>query len=263
MRVIKSTKNKLKEGRGQGTGPDYKSWLTVREVPTKGRATRVWGWKSDRVHTFLSDIERNTFYHLQWSDAAKDIREQFPLPLKSTLDIAARLGIRHPKVKSADVVMTTDFVVTTTDDLTFAYACKPHGAFADKKKAMRMLEKFEIERQYWQSQGAKWKIITDQMVHTTLARNVRFVRDAYRLDGVTGLPNQEDMKYIEAALRELLKRGKTPRDATKQIDYRLDLEPGTSLLLFRHFVATRRLNVDMTCPLDVHQPVVFKEEERV
>ncbi len=68
-----------KEGRGEGTGCKYKPWLTAQDFPTKGRMTRIFGWKSGRMHDFFSDNETRFFYLLEWSDVVVDIREQFPL----------------------------------------------------------------------------------------------------------------------------------------------------------------------------------------
>ena len=60
----------LKEGRGQGSGKDYKPWITIQDFPSKGRVSRTPGWRSDRVHHFMSDCELRYFYLLEWSDAA-------------------------------------------------------------------------------------------------------------------------------------------------------------------------------------------------
>lgn len=32
---------KLKEGRGQGVGVDYKPWIIIQDVPSLGRVTRL------------------------------------------------------------------------------------------------------------------------------------------------------------------------------------------------------------------------------
>jgi hypothetical protein len=40
----------IKEGYGQGIGMDYKPWLTIQDVPSKGRVTRLHGIKIDRQH---------------------------------------------------------------------------------------------------------------------------------------------------------------------------------------------------------------------
>jgi len=62
----------LKEGRGTGFGADYKPWLKIYDVPSLGRSHRLRGIKTGRVHHFLSDIEANLFYLLDWHDAVVD-----------------------------------------------------------------------------------------------------------------------------------------------------------------------------------------------
>jgi hypothetical protein len=69
----------LNEGRGQGTGADYKPWLTINDYPSMGRVSRVLGWKTGRVHHLFTDIQTRYFYLLDWSDQVTDIRECFPL----------------------------------------------------------------------------------------------------------------------------------------------------------------------------------------
>jgi hypothetical protein len=67
------------EGRGSGVGKDYRPWLTVRDVSSLGLSTRAKGWKTDRPHHVLSNLEKDNLFNVEWSDAVKDIREQFPL----------------------------------------------------------------------------------------------------------------------------------------------------------------------------------------
>ena len=82
---------RIEEGRGQGTGVDYKPWLVVQDVSSRGLVHRIKGWKAERVHHLLSNLERDYFYLLEWSLSVTDIREQFPLlPLAETLEIADR-----------------------------------------------------------------------------------------------------------------------------------------------------------------------------
>lgn len=107
---------KFKEGRGQGVGIEYKPWITIQDVPSLGRATRLKGFKVPRQFEFLSDLERNYFYLSEYSDSVVDIREQYPLlPIEETIVIADELGIKHPAdPKTGEpIVMTTDFLVTT------------------------------------------------------------------------------------------------------------------------------------------------------
>jgi hypothetical protein len=64
---------RIKEGRGQGVRADYKPWLTIQDVPSHGKATRVKGWTTDRVHHLLSQLETSYFYLLDWSPLVLDM----------------------------------------------------------------------------------------------------------------------------------------------------------------------------------------------
>ncbi|MEO0688448.1 MAG: TnsA endonuclease N-terminal domain-containing protein, partial [Cyanobacteria bacterium J06649_11] len=106
---------RLDSGRGQGKGSSYKPWLQIQDVPSIGLATRIKGWKTNRVHHFLSNLELNYFYVLEWSSIVTDIREQYPLlPREETLAIASNCGIRHPQEAQTKtpIVMTCDFLIT-------------------------------------------------------------------------------------------------------------------------------------------------------
>lgn len=87
---------KIQDGRGSGIGADYKQWLKIQDISSKGRSTYLKGIKTNRQHEFL-DFERNYFYLTEYSDVFIDIREQFPLLLlEETIVIADELGIKHP-----------------------------------------------------------------------------------------------------------------------------------------------------------------------
>jgi hypothetical protein len=58
----------INEGLGSGKGKDYKPWLKIQDFPSKGRVTRVKGIKTLRQHELFSDLERNYFYYLDFSD---------------------------------------------------------------------------------------------------------------------------------------------------------------------------------------------------
>ena len=156
--------NKLiKEGRGQGVGKDYKPWLFIQDVPSSGRATRLKGIKTGRQHEFLSDMESDYFYILEYSDSVVDIREQFPLlSQEETLLIANEAGINHPKSPQTGkhIIMTTDFLITKKgingENVELARTIKPKEDLLDR----RVLEKFEIEKRYWQKRGIEWGIVT-------------------------------------------------------------------------------------------------------
>ncbi|MFZ6849041.1 TnsA endonuclease N-terminal domain-containing protein [Undibacterium sp. RuRC25W] len=146
----------LKEGRGQGSGASYHPWLTLQEVSSLGRSSRIHSRKTGREHHLLSDIETAVFLLLDWSDSVTDIREQFPLDRNETRRIAAEMGVRHPidTHSQTDIVMTTDFLIdmrTLSGIILIPRSVKP----ASELDNDRTLEKQEIERRYWQAKGSE------------------------------------------------------------------------------------------------------------
>lgn len=63
----------MKEGRGQGSGRDYKPWIKVSDFSSDGRVSRILGWKTNREHHFMSDGETRLFYLFEWSNRIVDI----------------------------------------------------------------------------------------------------------------------------------------------------------------------------------------------
>ncbi len=251
-----------KEGRGIGTGADYLPYLFIHDVPLIGLASRVWGWKTNRVHHLLSRLELKFFYTLEWGLDVLDIREQFPLNLDETLAIADQLGVRHPRdPKTKDyVVMTSDFVITIRK----GFVSEEQICTVKYKKDLenaRVKEKLEIERIYWQEiRGLDWDIITEEDVDANLAGNVEWLhghRDIERLKPLSA----EDVIRIEALLTPQVVQGAFRlRDLTNECDARLGLASGSSLDVVRHLLANRRWEVDMRTRIMPPLPLVLTAE---
>ncbi|THF72733.1 TnsA endonuclease N-terminal domain-containing protein [Cohnella fermenti] len=232
----------IKEGRGQGTEKDYLPWLKIQDVPSEGRATRGVGWTTGRRHELMSDIERDYCYLLDYSDNVSDIREQFPLlPQEETLLIAEQLGIDHPRDPKTGVpiVMTTDFLVTS-NERDFARTVKPQSEMEDE----RTIAKFEIERIYWETRHVDWGIIIDTDLPDELVRNIEWVHKEYHNEDVEAL-GPFTIRNLEQMLAVRLDNGEPISKACLACDERLGLELGTSLALFRHFVARKKWSVNM------------------
>jgi len=46
----------------------------------------------------------------------------------------------------------------------------------------RVVEKFEIEKCYWEQQGVDWEIVTKKELPITFISNLKFLRGAYFID---------------------------------------------------------------------------------
>lgn len=115
-----SAKTKAVRKMGQGTGADYKPYITTSEFNSQGTTSVVRDWKTGRGVHCLSQGEMYWFYILRWDDTNIDIREQYPLDYCETIKISNEMG--YPKPKE---IMTTDMLVTKEDGSYAAYSVKP------------------------------------------------------------------------------------------------------------------------------------------
>jgi len=169
----------IREGRGQGSGVNYKPWITIQDFASRGMVSRVKGKTTGRIHHLMSNYETNLFFLLDWSDNVTDIREQYPLSnLSDIIAIAEKAQIRYPfdPISGFPYVMTSDFCIET-----------PFGTETISVKLSselvkpRVREKLEIERRYWQSQGIKWRIVTENEIDVSKARKIEWLAQAKNL----------------------------------------------------------------------------------
>lgn len=233
----------VKEGRGQGEGADYKPWLTIQDVPSHGRSHRLLGISTGRIHHLLSDLELDLFLLLDWQPSTIDLREQFPLDVDATQDIADCINVRHPRMPGTPqpMVMTTDLVQDRRVGpgvVTRAFAVKS----AEDLAKPRVLQKLEIEWRYWQERGIRWSIVTRTELPRQLIRNIAWVHAFFSPAGIEDRVLALIPHFLNevAALRQLSLAG-----FCSEMDARHGLPPGSSLTLMRHLLAVRKVICDM------------------
>jgi hypothetical protein len=234
----------LREGRGSGHGSDYKPWLTVRDLSSQGRSHRVFGHKSQRTHHLLSDLELAVFLLLEWSRSTQDIREQFPLRLEDTKALALESGIDHPSVRGVLQVMSSDFLVNTTDTSQPKFALQ--AKYAEALSDARTIEKLELERRYWLQKGVPWWLITEKDIPSVVTQNISWLypaqRDEIEIDVLVEravfyqhhFQNDPERSVIEVA---------------KQLDTAYQQPMGQSLLEIRQLLAQRCFLFDILTPV--------------
>lgn len=253
----------IKEGRGSGIGVDYKPWLKIQDVSSNGRSTRLKGIKTNRQHEFLSDLERNYFYLTEFSNYIVDIREQFPLlPLEETIVIAGELGIDHPNDPQTGelIVLTTDFLLTVNkgkDVFEVARTIK----MKDELLKERVLEKFEIEREYWKRRDIDWGIVTEEEIPKTMARNISYIHDYYNIRDYDAF-QEMNAQHIEdlslSLMQRLLDNTSNIRKITNEFDMDTHLPFGSGVTLFYHLLAQKIITIDMLEPLNLEQSIIIK-----
>lgn len=247
----------MKEGRGKGHGVEYSPWLTVQDVSSIGRATRIHGRKTDREHHLLSDIETSVFLLLDWSDAVIDIREQYPLDREETRRIASEMGVRHPfdTQGKCDIVMTTDFLVDvhTSNGLQLhVRSVKPAKELEDK----RTLEKLEIDRRYWIGKCDSWGLITELDVPMQRVKNLRWLHEMFSLAGMEeaypGYWSDRCNRFLQCLPNA---KGGTIKRFIQQLESTQGFAAGEGLMVLRHLGATKQLLIDLDQPFTVNAPL--------
>lgn len=243
-KLDKKTEKWIKEGRGKGSGEYYLPWLTVRDLPSKGRSHRVMGHLTGRTHHFFSDLELAAFLLLEWNPAVTDIREQFPLRIEDTLSLANQANIRHPDDGGYHQIMSSDFVVdlsAPTGPQRFAVQVKTSTDLTDP----RTVEKLEIERRYWRLKGIPWYLLTDKQMPRTIMKNLEFLYSARVQNETMEVLFQSLPVYVDVL-------AKNPNTRLPElgmlIDQSYSLEPGTSLARLRALAALRALMFDISIP---------------
>lgn len=247
------------QGYGQGCGADYKPWLRVQDVSSRGRSRKVHGVKTGRVHHVLSDLEYAYLVVLEFSERVVDIREQFPLlPLGPIQDVARERGIRYPLYAGTTVpyVMTTDFVVTVKADdgsvREFARTVKYADALSTGSELLRTLEKLELERAYWLRREVHWQIVTEESVNPVVAKNLIWLRGGEQIE--RGLQSDElHVRFLEGIV-EAGTHDRTISSLLRTVCYRLRLPYPDAVKLFKYLVWHKAIQVDLSIPMMLTLP---------
>ena len=248
----------VKEGRGQGCGAEYRPWLTVQDVSSLGRSSRIHSSKTGREHHLLSDLETSMFLLLEWSGAVTDIREQFPLDRDMTRQIATEMGVRHPAdiQNKADIVMTTDFLVDVKNgngNTLIVRTVKPASELDD----LRTLEKLEIDRRYWSElKGVDWGLITDHDLPKQRIKNLRWLHEMQSLEHqVTSYPGYWEDRCARFIACFPQAAGMTIKQFVRYLESSQGFAAGETLTVIRHLAANKVICIDLDAKFDLNNPV--------
>lgn len=258
-RKIDWNENKLnrwiQEGRGQGERKDYKPWLTVQDFPSKGRVTRIFGWKTKRTHHFFTDSEARYFYLLEWEDDVIDIREHYPL-FNCEEVIQNKTGLNFNLFKDKDTgtpyILSTSFLITlkkTNGKIAYVARSLKADYELERKTA---LERLEIERRYWQSQNIDWGIVTQKEIPVVKAKNIEWIHSSLYPVDERGFTDEEVNYYCYAFIEKLAGSNTSVRDFATRFDRLFNLDTGSGVYIFKHLIALKRIMVDMNKKIDLN-----------
>ncbi len=231
---------------GLGEGKDYKPWLRVQDVKSKGIRSQIYGRKTQRVHHLLSSIESQLFYISEFSDSVIDIREQFPLlPINYTQKIAQLIGVEHPThpTSGEPIVITTDFLLTISTEHGIRYqaiSVKPE----DEVNNQRVLEKIDIERVCWELLNVPFGLFVGNELTRTQSKNIDWATAPFREDL---MPFSDEQ--VTAALHTLEIGQRFVEDVCDLFTTSDITSHDESLTLLRYLIASKLIDVDLSCDI--------------
>ena len=167
----KSDLAKLLDGRCQGRGEGYSSWIHANEVGSDGSAFVIPDPVAKREVHVLSNAERIVFWQLRFDPEVYEIREQMLLYPKFIDEICEKHHYRKPQR-----MLTTDFFVEYHDHRLEAisvktdrsvYATPAYCTQREKRRIIRRQELREMQKEYWQDyfDVPFFEIFSDELDH--------------------------------------------------------------------------------------------------
>jgi hypothetical protein len=164
-------------------------------------------------------------------------------------EIAQARAIWYPKYAGTDVlfVLTTDFLVTfrANDGTTHlaARTIKYSNELRPSKTLERTLQKFELEKAFWEAQGISWGIVTELVATPTLSENLQWIRQGAVVDRhLAQFAVQE--RFLEA-LDRLNPSERVLAANIRLAGNALHMPYKDAQLLFKHLVWTNAIVLDL------------------
>lgn len=245
-------------GLGQGSGLEYKPFVFVRDVPSKGRSSIVEGLKVKRTHHYLSDIEYAYHVLAEFSDSVIEIREQYALlPVEETLQIADELGVRHPvyPATGGPRVQTSDLVLTlqSRNDQALHVLCCKLASDVDPRNptAARTLEKILIEKTFWERRNVPWTLALDTMIPENKFRNLDLFRSSMVAQELDHLNNK--LSAFLSVVRMHWSVEITLNQILGIMSEELQISTDESFCLLGRAIWTKKLAVNLDSTLIAHE----------
>lgn len=246
----------IKEGRGKGEGSEYKPWLTIQDMPSRGRVTRI--YEAGRIYQFFTDNELRYFYSLIWEDSVIDVREHYPL-----LDLNMVLNLDEESLymkykndgENAPYILTTTFLITVknTDGNVTYYARSVKSSLELDKK--NIIDRYEILRRYWEAKKIDWGIVTQKDISVARAKNISWVLPSLEINNEDMFKENEKDYICDLLIQRLNKSSNVIRTVTTDFDAEMNFDSGTGLLFLKYLIATKQVLIDMDKKIDINQPI--------
>lgn len=226
--------------------------LKVTTFSSKGRVTRIYSYKTKKIHHLQSDNQLRFFLILEWINQVKDIQENVELKdLELTIDNIENLRLDKFTNKENQLYqLHTNFLVSiigNNGEWQVAISVKSLSELERKT----VIEKMEIERRYWKEKGIRFYVITEKEIDKQFVENIKWAREAF-ID--KSIENKEELKE---KLYYFLQEYKEKRimNALNNFDEEEKLKEGTALFILRYLIAVKEVEINMKEKLDLNDSI--------
>ena len=234
--------------------------LKVTTFSSKGRVTRIFSYKTNRIHHLQSDNQLNVFLLLEWNDEVINIEENVELnDLEENLDNIEELRLDKFKDKETEKVyqLHTNFLITTLDKKGKEEQIALSVKSISELERNIVIEKMEIERRYWRSKGIKFFVVTNKEINKQVINNIKWVREVGVSEAIRRNGNKEEFKENQK-LKELLyyflqkNKSEILEKVLKIFDFEKSLKEGTALYLFRYLIWSKEISINMESKINLN-----------
>ncbi|OAA87814.1 heteromeric transposase endonuclease subunit TnsA [Clostridium ljungdahlii] len=217
--------------------------LKVTTFSSKGRVTRIYGYKTKRIHHIQSDNQLRVFLILEWNESVKDIEENVELKdLEIIINDVENLRLDKFTDKETGKLyqLHTNFLVTIKrSNIEEQVAISVKGLSELKRKTV--IEKMEIERRYWNSKGILFYVVTEKQIDKQFVDNIKWVRETLMDRGI------KDKRELAESLCYFLQENRERKlnEVLEKFDTNVGANEGTALFIFRYLIGIKEIAVDM------------------
>ena len=226
--------------------------LKVTTFSSKGRATRIYSYKTKKIHHLQSDNQLRFFLILEWINQVKDIQENVELKhLEATMDNIENLRLdKFTNKENYLYQLHTNFFISIIRN-----KCEEQVAISVKSlselERKTVIEKMEIERRYWKAKGISFHVITEKEIDKQFVENIKWVRESFIDKSI------EKKEELKEKLYYFLQEYKEKRimDALNNFNEDEKLKAGTALFILRYLIAVREVEINMKEKLDLNDSI--------
>ncbi len=227
--------------------------LKVTTFSSKGRATRIYSYKTKRIHNLQSDNQLKVFLTFEWIDSIKDIKENIELKdLEATIYNVENLRLDKFKDKETGQLyqLHTNFLIKILSEGECEEIAVSVKSLSELERKT-VIEKLEIERRYWKAKNIEFHLITEKEIDKQMVENIRWCREALIDKNIENKAEVAEKLYY--FLQE--KNQDVLQEILNEFDVEEDLENGTALFMFRYLIGNKEIYINMKEKIDLNKYV--------